>query len=853
MDYLVVRGASQHNLKNVSCELPAEPPGRHHRAERLGQVVARVRHHLRRGPAPLRRVAVGLRAAVPRAAAEARRREHRGSEPGDRHRAAGARQEPALDRRHGHRDRRLPAPAVRARRRPALPELRQGARGADGPADRRRDPRAAAKARALALLAPIVRARKGELRLELERLRRDGFVRARIDGESVDLGDEIELDRNKAHDLDVVVDRIVVRDGVKGRLTDSVELALKLGDGHAAGRRDSTAASPMVMSERLRQLGVRHHAAAARAAAVLVQRPARRVPGVRRPRRALGRRLRRASSPTTKRSLREGAVRAFGRRGSVATADRGRRAPSSARRRPRRRLARAAGGAARQAILYGSRRAARAAGAARGQLRRASCRGSSACSTSGERRSEACEDDDADEGAIGDDDSAASSSRRPARPAAAAPAARGARGASSASKNIAELGAHAAAHAAQSSSASCSARASALAGARAAIAVPLLKRGHRAARLPDRRRARLPDARPRRAHALRRRGPAHPPGDADRRLAGRRALRARRAERRPARARQRAPARGAAPAGRQRQQRASSSSTIATRSSPPTTCVDMGPGAGVHGGTHRRRRARRSEIMRDPNSVTGPYLSGEKRLPDPDRAQQADEQDAARRRRARAQPEGRDASRSRSACSPRVTGRQRLGQEQPDRRHAAPRRARRALRRDRRVGPCDASRASSTSTRSISIDQAPIGRTPRSNPATYTGIFTHLRELYAGLPEARARGYKPGRFSFNVKGGRCEACQGDGVLRVEMHFLPDVFVTCDACSGQRYNRETLEVRYRGLSIADALELTVDAGDRAVRDDPAHPRAARRAAPGRPRLHHSSASPRPRSRAARRSA
>ena len=136
----------------------------------------------------------------------------------------------------------------------------------------------------------------------------------------------------------------------------------------------------------------------------------------------------------------------------------------------------------------------------------------------------------------------------------------------------------------------------------------------------------------------------------------------------------------------------------------------------------------------------------------------------------------------------------------------------------------------------IDIDQSPIGRTPRSNPATYTGAFTPIREWFAELPEAKARGYKPGRFSFNVKGGRCEACQGDGVIKIEMHFLPDVYVTCDVCKGKRYDRETLEIKFKGKSIADVLDMTVEEAADLFKAVPSVRDKLRDAGARRPRLY-----------------
>ena len=162
-------------------------------------------------------------------------------------------------------------------------------------------------------------------------------------------------------------------------------------------------------------------------------------------------------------------------------------------------------------------------------------------------------------------------------------------------------------------------------------------------------------------------------------------------------------------------------------------------------------------------------------------------------------------------------------------------------------------RASHEIDKVIDIDQSPIGRTPRSNPATYTKLFDLIRDFFALLPEARMHGYTPGRFSFNVKGGRCEACEGDGVKRVEMHFLPDVYVPCEVCQGKRFNEATLQVKYNGLSIADVLDLTVDEALRALQEPPADPARADDAGRRRPRLHRARPVARPRCRAARRSA
>ncbi|NCQ22822.1 MAG: excinuclease ABC subunit A [Rhodobacteraceae bacterium CG17_big_fil_post_rev_8_21_14_2_50_63_15] len=234
---------------------------------------------------------------------------------------------------------------------------------------------------------------------------------------------------------------------------------------------------------------------------------------------------------------------------------------------------------------------------------------------------------------------------------------------------------------------------------------------------------------------------------------------------------------------------------------------DIGPGAGVHGGrvvSHGTPEA----VTADPASLTGQYLSGQREIPVPVQRRKGN-----KKKLTVVKATGNNLREVTAefplgmfVCVTGVSG----GGKSTLTIETLFKTASMRLNGARQTpAPCETIKGLEHLDKVIDIDQRPIGRTPRSNPATYTGAFTPIREWFAGLPEAKARGYKPGRFSFNVKGGRCEACQGDGLIKIEMHFLPDVYVTCETCKGARYNRETLEIRFKGKSIADVLDMTVE--------------------------------------------
>jgi excinuclease ABC subunit A len=654
----------------------------------------------------------------------------------------------------------------------------------------------------LAILAPIVRARKGELRLEFDRLRREGFVRARIDGQIVDIGDDIVLDRTHAHDLDVVVDRVVLKEGLKGRVTDSVELALKIGDGRLlvdpGGARE-----PIWMSERFACIDCGISLPPIEPRMFSFNGPHGACPACD----GIGSRTKIDPArivPDAHRSLREGAVLAWGRRGSPALQAEVTRAAQILGVSPD-----AAWSdlpeAARHAVLFGQpghargRRPAAYDGiVARLERRLAEVEGDSVAADDVEGS-----DPDLDEGAISDDDLGRFAVTRTCDACAGRRLRPEALAVKLGSKNISEIGNLALRHV-RTFLEDLLAPESGLRGRERAIAEPLLRSV--VARLGflidvgldyltlDRSAQTLSGGEGQRIRLATQIGAAlvgvlYVLDEPSVGLHARDNIRLLQALRRLVDI---------------------GNSVIVVEHDRETILaadhvVDMGPGAGARGGNIVAQGSPR-EIMESPTSVTGPYLSGKKRIPIPQKRKRPDGR-TIRLVGARAHNLRQITVDIPVGLMTSITGVSGSGKSSLIVDTLLPA-ARAALYGAAgQIGPCDGIAGLEHIDKVVSIDQGAIGRTPRSNPATYTGVFSLLRELYAGLPESRVRGYRAGRFSFNVKGGRCEACQGDGVLRVEMHFLPDVFVTCETCQGRRYNRETLEVLYRGMSIADALDLT----------------------------------------------
>ncbi len=658
------------------------------------------------------------------------------------------------------------------------------------------------------MLAPICRTRRGELKLEFDRLRREGFVRIRIDGEVIDLGDEIVLDRQKAHDLDVVIDRIVVKEGVKSRLTDSVELALKLGEGRLLVDRstDKVRSEPIWMSERFACMACGISLPPIEPRMFSFNGPHGACPtcdgiGVRTridPERIV---------PDDRKTLREGAIVAWGRRGSISLSTETSKAVAALGVSPDKAF-RDLEDATRQALLFGLENAP-AKGKRKAKehyegivprLERLLAAGDGSLAES---------DDDTDD----DDDSATIEDIGRYAVTRVCDVCKGKRlraealAVKLAEKNIADVG-----------TMPLRTLRTFLEGLaridgdvqlqprERTIAEPLLRAV--VARLGflidvgldyltlDRSAQTLSGGEGQRIRLATQIGAAlvgvlyvlDEPSVGLHARDNARLLEALR-----------------------RLVDLGNTVLVVEHDRDAILAADyvvnMGPGAGVHGG-EIVAEGTPAEIQANPKSITGPWLSGDKHLPIPTKRQTGDGR-VLRVVGAKAHnlqnitvdiPIG-------VLCA--ITGVSGSGKSSLIVDTLLPAARASLYRSSTPIGECASIEGLSHIDKVISIDQAPIGRTPRSNPATYTGVFGLLREVYASLPESRARGYKAGRFSFNVKGGRCEACQGDGVLRVEMHFLPDVFVTCETCGGKRYNRETLEVLYRGMSISETLALTVD--------------------------------------------
>jgi len=636
------------------------------------------------------------------------------------------------------------------------------------------------------ILSRIVRNEARDLDHELTRLRREGFVRARLDGKNFDLSEDVSVDPEVPHNLDLVVDRVSVRDEIKGRVTDSIELALKLGDGTVLLDLMNDQ-EPVVMSERL--VSWEH--------GITLPPLEPRLFSFNSPHGAcpecngLGRKASIDANrlvPNPSRSLREGAVTAFGRRGSEANAAEVQKVCKALRIDPDvpwETIPKAK----REIILYGDGKKYE------GIIPRLLAM---------QESEEGPEGEDYLEGSVGVDDLARFTSAQPCPACDGTRLRKEALSVKLGDYNIGEL---------------CRmpltklrnelrriGQSDELSRKETAVAAPLIPAvtdrlgflidvglGYLSL---DRAAATLSGGEGQRIRLATQIGASlvgvlYVLDEPSVGLHARDNLRLLEAVRRLV---------------------DKGNSVLVVEHDREAILaadhvVDMGPRAGVHGG-QVVAQGTPAELMKDPNSITGPYLSYEKHLPIPKR-KKASTRKALKIVGARAHNLKNVTLSIPLGVLTAVTGVSGSGKSSliVDTLLAAARN--KLYGASGFIGQCEAIEGLDQIDKVISIDQAPIGRTPRSNPATYTGIFSDLREVFSGLPDARARGYKPGRFSFNVKGGRCESCQGDGVLKVEMHFLPDVYVNCDACNGTRYNRETLEIKYRGYSIADVLNMTIE--------------------------------------------
>jgi excinuclease ABC subunit A len=644
----------------------------------------------------------------------------------------------------------------------------------------------------LSLLAPLARQRKGELRLELDRLRREGFVRVRIDGQIVDLGDDIVLERQKPHDLEVVVDRLIIKEGLQRRVTDSVELALKLGKGQILVDCVGSPA-PLALSEHFACMECEVSLPPIEPRLFSFNNPHGACPQCG----GLGHRTTidpHRCVPNPDRSLRQGAIAAWGGKGSVAQAVELDRAVKLLAVDPDA-LFKDLPTATQQLLLMGGeatkgRKKLTYDGIVPRLLRR----------LEGEDPGEQ-DDDELDHGAVRDDELGRFCTTvgcdhchgTRLRPEALAVKLDG--------KDMTQLGNFS------------------LLDLRDFLKNfnETLGNKERSVAAP------LVHAMVSRLGFLINVGLDYLTLDrATQTLSGGEGQRIRLAtqigavlvgvlyvldE----------PSVGLHPRDNSRLLEAlrklvdlGNSVLVVEHDREAIMAadyvIDMGPGAGIHGG-HIVAEGTPAEIIKNRASVTGPYLTGAKQIELPKRRSAG--KNILRIVDAQAHNLQKITVEIPLGLLTSVSGVSGSGKSSLIVNTLLPA-VREYLYGSRgTIGPCKAIEGIEQIDKVISIDQSAIGKTPRSNPATYTGIFSLLRDLYAGLPESRARGYKAGRFSFNVKGGRCEACQGDGVRRVEMHFLPDVFVECDVCEGKRYGRETLEVLYRGLSISDSLEQTVE--------------------------------------------